>query len=221
MNTFNNLIPSKEIEYQTPKLKEEDIIINVKDENLENLNINEEQKKNIQSETSEDYKSILSHRTYLSMNSKSEYTSIKENKLNDKKRKKINEENSLFGVSNDDDSSKDESTFKEQYEEMRKCLDNKDITLFKEIKADVISEQINLRREKHNEKLKKLSLLEETLKNSRHNYVIKNYDNNNDEFILANIDPNRGYDIISLKEFEENYQKKTFKDYEYYIKKPI
>lgn len=221
MNTFNNLIPSKEIEYQTPKLKEEDIIINVKDENLENLNINEEQKKNIQSETSEDYKSILSHRTYLSMNSKSEYTSIKENKLNDKKRKKINEENSLFGVSNDDDSSKDESTFKEQYEEMRKCLDNKDITLFKEIKADVISEQINLRREKHNEKLKKLSLLEETLKNSRGNYVIKNYDNNNDEFILANIDPNRGYDIISLKEFEENYQKKTFKDYEYYIKKPI
>ena len=221
MNTFNNLIPSKEIEYQTPKLKEEDIIINVKDENLENLNINEEQKKNIQSETSEDYKSILSHRTYLSMNSKSEYTSIKENKLNDKKRKKINEENSLFGVSNDDDSSKDESTFKEQYEEMRKCLDNKDITLFKEIKADVISEQINLRREKHNEKLKKLSLLEETLKNSRGNYVIKNYNNNNDEFILANIDPNRGYDIISLKEFEENYQKKTFKDYEYYIKKPI
>ena len=102
MNTFNNLIPSKEIEYQTPKLKEEDIIINVKDENLENLNINEEQKKNIQSETSEDSKSILSHRTYLSMNSKSEYTSIKENKLNDKKRKKINEENSLFGVSNDD-----------------------------------------------------------------------------------------------------------------------
>ena len=221
MNTFNNLIPSKEIEYQTPKLKEEDIIINVKDENLENLNINEEQKKNIQSETSEDYKSILSHRTYLSMNSKSEYTSIKENKLNDKKRKKINEENSLFGVSNDYDGSKDESTFKEQYEEMRKCLDNKDITLFKEIKADVISEQINLRREKHNEKLKKLSLLEETLKNSRGNYVIKNYDNNNDEFILANIDPNRGYDIISLKEFEENYQKKTFKDYEYYIKKPI
>ena len=221
MNTFNNLIPSKEIEYQTPKLKEEDIIINVKDENLENLNINEEQKKNIQSETSEDYKSILSHRTYLSMNSKSEYTSIKENKLNDKKRKKINEENSLFGVSNDDDSSKDESTFKEQYEEMRKCLDNKDITLFKEIKADVISEQINLRREKHNKKKKKLSLLEETLKNSRGNYVIKNYDNNNDEFILANIDPNRGYDIISLKEFEENYQKKTFKDYEYYIKKPI
>ena len=221
MNTFNNLIPSKEIEYQTPKLKEEDIIINNKDENLENLNINEEQKKNIQSETSEDYKSILSHRTYLSMNSKSEYTSIKENKLNDKKRKKINEENSLFGVSNDDDSSKDESTFKEQYEEMRKCLDNKDITLFKEIKADVISEQINLRREKHNEKLKKLSLLEETLKNSRGNYVIKNYDNNNDEFILANIDPNRGYDIISLKEFEENYQKKTFKDYEYYIKKLI
>ena len=221
MNTFNNLIPSKEIEYQTPKLKEEDIIINVKDENLENLNINEEQKKNIQSDTSEEYKSILSHRTYLSMNSKSEYTSIKENKLNDKKRKKINEENSLFGVSNDDDSSKDESTFKEQYEEMRKCLDNKDITLFKEIKADVISEQINLRREKHNEKLKKLSLLEETLKNSRHNYVIKNYDTNNDEFILANIDPNRGYDIISLKEFEENYQKKTFKDYEYYIKKPI
>lgn len=221
MNTFENLIPSKEIEYQTPKLKEEDIIINVKDENLENLNINEEQKKNIQSDTSEEYKSILSHRTYLSMNSKSEYTSIKENKLNDKKRKKINEENSLFGVSNDDDSSKDESTFKEQYEEMRKCIDNKDITLFKEIKADVISEQINLRREKHNEKLKKLSLLEETLKNSRHNYVIKNYDNNNDEFILANIDPNRGYDIISLKEFEENYQKKTFKDYEYYIKKPI
>ena len=104
---------------------------------------------------------------------------------------------------------------------MRKCLDNKDITLFKEIKADVISEQINLRREKHNEKLKKLSLLEETLKNSRGNYVIKNYDNNNDEFILANIDPNRGYDIISLKEFEENYKKKTFKDYEYYIKKPI
>ena len=91
MNTFENLIPSKEIEYQTPKLKEEDIIINVKDENLENLNINEEQKKNIQSETSEDYKSILSHRTYLSMNSKSEYTSIKENKLIDKKRKKINE----------------------------------------------------------------------------------------------------------------------------------
>ena len=221
MNTFENLIPSKEIEYQTPKLKEEDIIINVKDENLENLNINEEQKKNIQSDTSEEYKSILSHRTYLSMNSKSEYTSIKENKLIDKKRKKINEENSLFGVSNDDDSSKDESIFKEQYEEMRKCIDNKDITLFKEIKADVISEQINLRREKHNEKLKKLSLLEETLKNSRHNYVIKNYDNNNDEFILANIDPNRGYDIISLKEFEENYQKKTFKDYEYYIKKPI
>ncbi len=127
----------------------------------------------------------------------------------------------MFGVSNDYDGSKDESTFKEQYEEMRKCIDNKDITLFKEIKADVISEQINLRREKHNEKLKKLSLLEETLKNSRGNYVIKNYDNNNDEFILANIDPNRGYDIISLKEFEENYQKKTFKDYEYYIKKPI
>jgi hypothetical protein len=73
MKTFNNnnLVQTKEIEYQTPN----DIIMDVKDisnnDNFVNLNINEEQSKNETLDNnnknidlSEDNKSALSHMTY-------------------------------------------------------------------------------------------------------------------------------------------------------------
>ena len=68
--------------------------------------------------------------------------------------------------------------------------------------------------------MKKLLDLEEHLKNSRGNYIIEN-NQFDDDFILANIDPDKGYEIITRHELNNNFQEKKFKDYEYYIEKPI
>ena len=68
--------------------------------------------------------------------------------------------------------------------------------------------------------MKKLLDLEKDLKNSRGNYIIENNEFN-DDFILANIDRNKGYEIITREELNKNFEEKKFKDYEYYIEKPI
>ena len=232
MKTFDNdnLVQTKEIEYQTPN----DVIIDVKeptnDDNFVNLNINEEQSKNealINNNTknidsSEDYKSALSHMTYQSMTSQSQISSLKNKKIPFKTNKKfenVQSENSLFGESSDDES-KDESIFNEIYDDIRKCIVNNEISRINQFKEEINANEIRLRKEKHNRKLKKLLDLEEHLKNSRGNYIIENNEFN-DDFILANIDPNKGYEIITRQELNNNFQEKKFKDYEYYIEKPI
>ena len=232
MKTFNNnnLVQTKEIEYQTPK----DVIIDVKEstnnDNFVNLNINEEQSKNETLEnknkmidSSEDYKSALSHMTYQSMTSQSQISSIKNKKIPFKTKKNFendhSESNSLFGASSDDDS-KDESIFNEIYDDIRKCLLNNEISRINQFKEEINANEIRLRKEKHNRKLKKLLDLEEHLKNSRGNYIIEN-NQFDDDFILANIDPNKGYEIITRQELNSKFQEKKFKDYEYYIEKPI
>jgi hypothetical protein len=230
MKTFDNdnLVQTKEIEYQTPN----DVIIDVKeptnDDNFVNLNINEEQSKNealINNNTknidsSEDYKSALSHMTYQSMTSQSQISSLKNKKIPFKTNKKfenVQSENSLFGESSDDES-KDESIFNEIYDDIRKCIVNNEISRINQFKEEINANEIRLRKEKHNRKLKKLLDLEEHLKNSRGNYIIENNEFN-DDFILANIDPNKGYEIITREELNKNFEEKKFKDYEYYIEK--
>ena len=236
MKTFNNnnLVQTKEIEYQTPN----DIIMDVKDisnnDNFVNLNINEEQSKNETLEnnnnnnnnknidSSEDYKSALSHMTYQSMTSQSQISSLKNKKIPFKTNKKfenVQSENSLFGESSDDES-KDESIFNEIYDDIRKCIVNNEISRINQFKEEINANEIRLRKEKHNRKLKKLLDLEEHLKNSRGNYIIEN-NQFDDDFILANIDPDKGYEIITRHELNNNFQEKKFKDYEYYIEKPI
>ena len=232
MKTFDNdnLVQTKEIEYQTPN----DVIIDVKeptnDDNFVNLNINEEQSKNealINNNTknidsSEDYKSALSHMTYQSMTSQSQISSLKNKKIPFKTNKKfenVQSENSLFGESSDDES-KDESIFNEIYDDIRKCIVNNEISRINQFKEEINANEIRLRKEKHNRKLKKLLDLEEHLKNSRGNYIIEN-NQFDDDFILANIDPDKGYEIITRQELNNNFQEKKFKDYEYYIEKPI
>ena len=232
MKTFDNdnLVQTKEIEYQTPN----DVIIDVKeptnDDNFVNLNINEEQSKNealINNNTknidsSEDYKSALSHMTYQSMTSQSQISSLKNKKIPFKTNKKfenVQSENSLFGESSDDES-KDESIFNEIYDDIRKCIVNNEISRINQFKEEINANEIRLRKEKHNRKLKKLLDLEEHLKNSRGNYIIEN-NQFDDDFILANIDPDKGYEIITRHELNNNFQEKKFKDYEYYIEKPI
>ena len=230
MKTFNNnnLVQTKEIEYQTPK----DVIIDVKEstnnDNFVNLNINEEQSKNETLEnknkmidSSEDYKSALSHMTYQSMTSQSQISSIKNKKIPFKTKTNFendhSESNSLFGASSDDDS-KDESIFNEIYDDIRKCILNNEISRINQFKEEINANEIRLRKEKHNRKLKKLLDLEEHLKNSRGNYIIEN-NQFYDDFILANIDPNKGYEIITREELNKNFEEKKFKDYEYYIEK--
>ena len=232
MKTFDNdnLVQTKEIEYQTPN----DVIIDVKeptnDDNFVNLNINEEQSKNealINNNTknidsSEDYKSALSHMTYQSMTSQSQISSLKNKKIPFKTNKKfenVQSENSLFGESSDDES-KDESIFNEIYDDIRKCILNNEISRINQFKEEINANEIRLRKEKHNRKLKKLLDLEEHLKNSRGNYIIEN-NQFDDDFILANIDPNKGYEIITREVLNNKFQEKKFKDYEYYIEKPI
>ena len=232
MKTFNNnnLVQTKEIEYQTPK----DVIIDVKEstnnDNFVNLNINEEQSKNETLEnknkmidSSEDYKSALSHMTYQSMTSQSQISSIKNKKIPFKTKTNFendhSESNSLFGASSDDDS-KDESIFNEIYDDIRKCILNNEISRINQFKEEINANEIRLRKEKHNRKLKKLLDLEEHLKNSRGNYIIEN-NQFDDDFILANIDPDKGYEIITREVLNNKFQEKKFKDYEYYIEKPI
>ena len=248
MKTFNsNLIPTKEFEYQTGKLKEEDIIItinnsNIKEkdkkdeesnleiENLSNLNINEEQskkserlkkkkKKNIDS--SSEYKSILSHLTYQSMASQSQNSMNDNKKFNKKNKNNIHSENnSLFGASSDEEiNDDDESLVIEYYQEIRNCILNKEYSRVNEIKNIINNNEINLRKKKHEKKLEKLIDLEAQLTKSSGNYIIQN--NDDKDFILANIDPYKGYEIITMNDLQKNFQLKKFKDYEYYIDKPI
>ena len=231
MKTFDNdnLVETKEIEYQTPN----DVIIDVKeptnDDNFVNLNINEEQSKNealINNNTknidsSEDYKSALSHMTYQSMTSQSQISSLKNKRIPFKIKQKFqndhSDDNSLFGASSFDDS-KDESILDEIYDDIRKCILNNEISRINQFKEEINTNEIRLRKEKHNRKLKKLLDLEKDLKNSRGNYIIENNEFN-DDFILANIDPNKGYEIITREELNKNFEEKKFKDYEYYIEK--
>ena len=231
MKTFDNdnLVQTKEIEYQTPN----DVIIDVKeptnDDNFVNLNINEEQSKNealINNNTknidsSEDYKSALSHMTYQSMTSQSQISSLKNKRIPFKIKQKFqndhSDDNSLFGASSFDDS-KDESILDEIYDDIRKCILNNEISRINQFKEEINTNEIRLRKEKHNRKLKKLLDLEEHLKNSRGNYIIEN-NQFDDDFILANIDPNKGYEIITREELNKNFEEKKFKDYEYYIEK--
>ena len=233
MKTFDNdnLVKTKEIEYQTPN----DVIIDIKEptneDNFVNLNINEEQSKNeglINNNTknidsSEDYKSALSHMTYQSMTSQSQISSLKNKRIPFKIKQKFqndhSDDNSLFGASSFDDS-KDESILDEIYDDIRKCILNNEISRINQFKEEINANEIRLRKEKHNRKLKKLLDLEEHLKNSRGNYIIEN-NQFDDDFILANIDPDKGYEIITRHELNNNFQEKKFKDYEYYIEKPI
>ncbi len=67
--------------------------------------------------------------------------------------------------------------------------------------------------------MEKLIDLEAQLTKSSGNYIIQN--NDDKDFILANIDPYKGYEIITMNDLQKNFQLKKFKDYEYYIDKPI
>ena len=167
MKTFDNdnLVQTKEIEYQTPN----DVIIDVKeptnDDNFVNLNINEEQSKNealINNNTknidsSEDYKSALSHMTYQSMTSQSQISSLKNKRIPFKIKQKFqndhSDDNSLFGASSFDDS-KDESILDEIYDDIRKCILNNEISRINQFKEEINANEIRLRKEKHNRKFK-------------------------------------------------------------------
>ena len=153
------------------------------------------------------------------MTSQSQISSLKNKKIPYKKFENVQSENSLFGESSDDES-KDESIFNEIYDDIRKCIVNNEISRINQFKEEINANEIRLRKEKHNRKLKKLLDLEEHLKNSRGNYIIEN-NQFDDDFILANIDPDKGYEIITRHELNNNFQEKKFKDYEYYIEKPI
>jgi hypothetical protein len=57
------------------------------------------------------------------------------------------------------------------------------------------------------------------MQNEKGDYIEKDKYNKNDEFYLANINPEGGLSILTLKEIENNFYKKEFNDYEYYLKK--
>ena len=86
--------------------------------------------------------------------------------------------------------------------EIRNCILNKEYSRVNEIKNIINNNEINLRKKKHEKKLEKLIDLEAQLTKSSGNYIIQN--NDDKDFILANIDPYKGYEIVdsSLYGFE-------------------
>ena len=89
----------------------------------------------------------------------------------------------------------------------------------KEIERRITNSEIENRKKKHEEKLKKLSELENSMTNSKGDYIKEEKNYKDDVLVLANINPDDGYAIVNRNELEKNYEIKQFKDYEYYIKR--
>jgi len=194
---------------------------------------------------SEDYKSAKSHMSFFSVRSKiteneknnnnnEEKNENNENKIdNNIKSKSISEEkkeeneeeeedvefDSFYGsLDNDEDEDKN-NELNEKYKFIRECIENNDFNEINQIENEITSEEIKIRKEKHDKKLGILCELEKQMINEKGDYIEKDKYNKNDEFYLSNINPEGGLNILTLNEIENNFYKKEFNDYEYYLKK--
>ena len=212
------------------------------DENYQKSSI----KKSIQlnsSIDSEDYKSAKSHISFFSVHSKITENNKKNNNNNEdsidnknsnntkskilyEEKKEENEEleedfefDSFYGsLDNDEDEDKN-NELNEKYKFIRECIENNDFNEINQIENEITSEEIKIRKEKHDKKLGILCELEKQMINEKGDYIEKDKYNKNDEFYLSNINPEGGLDILTLNEIENNFYKKEFNDYEYYLKK--
>ena len=189
---------------------------------------------------SEDYKSAKSHISFFSVHSKiteNENNTNNENNINtinnnnisknfsDEKKDENEEEeedaefDSFYGfLDNDEDEDKNNELI-EKYRFIRECIENNDYNEKNQIENEITSEEIKIRKEKHDKKLEILCELEKEMENEKGDYIEKDEHDKNEEFYLSNIDPDGGLNIVTLNEIEKNFYKKEFKDYEFYLKK--
>ena len=127
---------------------------------------------------------------------------------------------SLYSKVNENDSdNEDNEELHELYMKMKELISNEEYSMIKEIETRITNSEIENRKKKHEEKLKKLSELENSMTNSKGDYIKEEKNYKDDVLVLANINPDDGYAIVNRNELEKDYEIKQFKDYEYYIKR--
>ena len=220
------------------QIKPSDIRLSVSSsEKIENLNINEEIRKSfthqsqtniINNEENQKKKSeIMNSIQSMSSIDSEEYVSAQSCLMTKTMlTESLNMSNELTDSmyskgepSSDGSDNEEESEINEMYDKIKKLIANGDFNQVKEIEARITQLEIEVRKQKHNEKLKKLSELEENMKNSKGDYIKEENIGNNAQLVLANINPDDGYAIIPKSELDKAYEIKNFKDYEFYIKR--
>ena len=195
--------------------------INTNNNNINNINININNNNNINN-------NIINNNNNDDNNENNENkndNNIKSKSILEEKKEENEEEeedaefDSFYGsLDNDEDEDKN-NELNEKYKFIRECIENNDFNEINQIENEITSEEIKIRKEKHDKKLGILCELEKQMINEKGDYIEKDKYNKNDEFYLSNINPEGGLEILTLNEIENNFYKKEFNDYEYYLKK--
>ena len=209
--------------------KHNNLSLNTSSEKIENLNINEEIQKTFNENENKDnnnnQSSVMNSIQSVSSIDSEEYLSAKSSMItNTMMSESLNISSaltdSLYSKVNENDSdNEDNEELHELYMKMKELISNEEYSMIKEIETRITNSEIENRKKKHEEKLKKLSELENSMTNSKGDYIKEEKNYKDDVLVLANINPDDGYAIVNRNELEKDYEIKQFKDYEYYIKR--
>lgn len=207
--------------------KHNNLSLNTSSEKIENLNINEEIQKsfNENKDNNNNQNSVMNSIQSVSSIDSEEYLSAKSSMItNTMMSESLNISSaltdSLYSKVNENESdNEDNEELNELYMKMKELISNEEYSMIKEIETRITNSEIESRKKKHEEKLKKLSELENSMINSKGDYIKEEKTYKDDILVLANINPDDGYAIVNRNDLEKNYEIKQFKDYEYYIKR--
>ena len=119
----------------------------------------------------------------------------------------------------DEEDEEEDFDLNEKYKHVQELVANGEYNQIKEIEAMIIKQEMENRKKKHEDKMKKLLELEESMKTSKGDYIEEEQPDPRDPYVLACVNPDEGYSIIKQSELDRHYERKEFKDYEFYIKK--
>ena len=206
-NDFNK-IEQLNINEELRRLTQDEEIINHNPTNLNQAHLMD----SLSSIDSKSYHSAKS--SIISTSQITESVLDKSNKLTDSLCSKNSNEDDK-----DDDDDEEDFDLNEKYKHVQELVANGEYNQIKEIEAMIIKQEMENRKKKHEDKMKKLLELEESMKTSKDNYIEEEQPDPRDPYVLACINPDEGYSIIKQSELDKHYERKEFKDYEFYIKK--